>query len=280
MVLPLALVMLVGIHFWRIRKDGGLSRPEELDEKDSVEGRKPVFERTPSKTYGLMCLVKGTSPVVNKGPENTVISYPNLLIAELAGFMITIAISLILAFYLDAPLKEIANPSIPENPAKAPWYFLGLQELVSYSAFMGGIGIPSIIIIGLGLIPYLDREKKYVGIWFSNPEGRKIAWHSLIYSALVVIGIFAFTVIFGWLRTWFPNIPQIIITIVNPGTLIVLLFAGWSIYILKKTNSTRMAAIALFTCFLVGFTILTYIGTFLRGPNWGFYWSKSQWPVL
>ena len=65
----------------------------------------------------------------------------------------------------------MANPSIPENPAKAPWYFLGLQELVSYSAFMGGVAIPSIVLIGLGLIPYLDRDPRGVGIWFGGPEG-------------------------------------------------------------------------------------------------------------
>ena len=144
---------------------------------------------------------------------------------------------------------------------------------------MGVMGIPGIVLLGLGLIPYLDREKNYVGIWFSNPQGRKTAWHSLIFSAIVVIGLVTFTVNFGWLRNWFPNIPQLMITLINPGTIIVLFFAIWSIYILKKTNSTRMSAIALFTCFLVGFIILTYVGTSLRGPNWGFYWSPSQWPV-
>ena len=71
----------------------------------------------------------------------------------------------------DAPLKELANPAVPENPAKAPWYFLGLQELVSFSAFMGGIGIPAIVLIGLGLIPFLDRETKGTGEWFGGPGG-------------------------------------------------------------------------------------------------------------
>jgi hypothetical protein len=55
--------------------------------------------------------------------------------AELGVFMFTVAGTLILSLYFDAPLKELANAAIPENPAKAPWYFLGIQELVSYSAF-------------------------------------------------------------------------------------------------------------------------------------------------
>jgi hypothetical protein len=93
------------------------------------------------------------------------------------------------------------------------------------------------------------------------------------------VGILAFLVRFGWLRQWFPQIPQIVITFVNPGSLITLVFASWSLWVMRRTRSTRMGAIALFTCFLVGYTILTYFGTVHRGPNWDFYWSPSQWPV-
>jgi hypothetical protein len=66
---------------------------------------------------------------------------------------------------------------------------------------------------------------------------------------------------------------------VNPGTVIVLMFALWSLAVMKLKNSTRLAGIALFTCFLVGFTILTYVATVHRGPNWDFYWSSADWPT-
>jgi hypothetical protein len=59
----------------------------------------------------------------------------------------------------------------------------------------------------------------------------------------------------------------------------VVAYAGWSLYIIRRHNSTRAGAIALFTCFLVSFAILTYVATVHRGPNWDFYWSKSQWPI-
>ena len=84
---------------------------------------------------------------------------------------------------------------------------------------------------------------------------------------------------FGWLRNWFPGIPQLVIILINPGSLLTLAYAGWSLVTLRQTRSTRMAAIALFTCFLVGFVIMTYVGMSLRGPNWDFYWSSSDWPV-
>ena len=75
---------------------------------------------------------------------------PHLFYAELGVFMLTVVrCASLLSLFSDAPLKELANPTVPENPAKAPWYFLGLQELVSYSAFMGGIGIPTLIVLGL-----------------------------------------------------------------------------------------------------------------------------------
>ncbi len=288
MVLPIMLVTLVGVHFWRIRKDGGLSRPDDADEIiNREEGRttessslaKGEFNLNPNKTYGLMALVKGKSPQLEAGPDNTLMTWPTGIWAEVAVFMLTMAVMTVLAYFFDAPLKEIANPSIPENPAKAPWYFLGLQELVSYSAFMGGIGIPTIVLVGLMLIPYLDKEDRHFGVWFSGAQGRRIAIKSAIFSSVFVTALLAFTVEFGWLRGWFPTIPQLVIVFVNPGSFIVLMFAWWSLHTLRFTGSTRLAAIALFTCFVIGFIILTIMGTYFRGPNWHFYWSPSLWPV-
>jgi len=139
----------------------------------------------------------------------------------------------------------------------------------------------AIVVLGLALMPYLDREPEDAGIWFSGRRGRRIALWSLLFSATTIIGMLCFTVNFGWLRNWptTAHIPQIVITLFNPGTIFVFLFAVWSIMIVKTTNSTRMGAVALFTCFLVGFVILTYFATVHRGPNWQFYWSHADWPV-
>jgi quinol-cytochrome oxidoreductase complex cytochrome b subunit len=280
-VLPLALVTLLGVHFWRIRKDGGLARPEEAPGGLAEWGgeRRPVFQPLATKTYGLMALVKGKRPPVNRGPENTVMAWPHLFWAELSVFMVTVATCLILSFYFDAPLKEMANPAIPENPAKAPWYFLGLQEMVSYSAFAGGILIPMIVVVGLALIPFLDRKAGGEGTWFGTTGEKPVFWQSLVFATVTVVGLLAFTVNFGWLRNWIPKIHQLWIIAINPGTLLVAVFAGWSLLVLKRRNSVRLAAVSLFTCFLVGFAILTYFATVHRGPNWQFYWWPSQWPV-
>ena len=279
MILPLVLAGLMAVHFWRIRKDGGLAKPVDADERVAEEAKSfyPVFTDAPAKTYHLAAIVKGKTSAVGAGPEHTVPSMPHLFYAELGVLMFTTLVCVALAAVSDAPLKELANPLVPENPAKAPWYFLGLQEIVSFSAFMGGIGIPMLCVIGLGLIPFLDREKEGTGEWFGGPGGWKLVKWSIVVGLASSIAVEAFAIRYGWLREWFPDIPQLIITFVNPGTVITAIYAAFSIWAVRRYNSTRAGALALFTCFLCGFIVLTVIGTYFRGPNWDFFWSPSDW---
>lgn len=289
MVLPLLMAVFLAVHFWRIRKDGGITRPSTASELATVtgstfglpddSGRVGTAETRPTRTYGLMAIVRGKTPAVDRRMIDTIPTWPNALYAIAALSMLTLAVMLALGYFFDAPLKEQANPAVPENPAKAPWYFLGLQELVSYSAFMGGVAIPAIVVMGLALVPYLDRDPEDAGIWFSGPRGRRVTFGTAVFTAIVVIGMLTFTVNYGWLRNWYPSLPQIVITFVNPGTVMLVVFTVWSLIVTHRTNSTRMGALAVFTCFVMAFLILTYFATVHRGPNWSFYWSESDWPA-
>ena len=280
MILPLALAILLGVHFWRIRKDGGLGRPADADQRlGTPAATYPVFTAAPQKTYHLAALVRGRTPLVGEGPENTVPAMPHLFYAEAGVFMLTLLVCVALSLFSDAPLKEMANPGVPENPAKAPWYFLGLQELVSYSAFLGGIGIPTIVIVGLLLIPYLDRETSGTGEWFGGPGGVPLVLRSAAFGLAAVLAVEIFAIRFGWIREWWPAAPQLLITFVNPGTVLTLVYAAYSVRCVRRYESTRAGALALFTCFLCGFLVLTIVGVHFRGPNWGFYWSPADWPV-
>lgn len=283
-LLPAFILIFLAVHFWRIRKDGGLTKPDIFEKKKNDTAYTPLPEKSGDifptyKTYGLMELARGKTPAVDNDVENTVTSWPHLFIAEIAVFVFTLAGIVAYSYFIDAPLKELANPVIPENPAKAPWYFLGLQELVSYSAFMGGQGLPGLAIAGLLLIPYLDREPGHFGIWFSNRQGKIVAIESFIVGTIAVIGSLAFVINFGWFRNWWPNIHQLWIIAINPGNILLGFVVAYSLFVIKRTGSTRMGAISLFTMFLVSYVILTYTGTVLRGPNWEFFWSKSQWPI-
>ena len=283
--LPLLLTLFLMVHLWRIRKDGGLSRPDVIDSR-LLEGlpentmAQKTFAAKSKKTYNLVAMVRGKRiSFDDDSPENLVDTIPHALTYEFVAFMFILAITIVLSYFFDAPLKEPANPILPENPAKAPWYFLGLQELVSYSAFMGGIGIPTIAIVGLALIPYIDRTEGSVGKWFENKSGLRLTLWSALFATVSCVAMLTITVNFGWFRNWFPQIPQLVIIVVNPGTILVLLFSIWSIFTIKIFDSIRFGAIALFTCFFVSFIILTYFASIHRGPNWGFYWWPSLWPI-
>ena len=256
-------------------------RPVDADEQLAQRRQEetyPVFTAAPTKTYQLAAIVRGRSAHTGRGPENTVPSMPHLFYAELGVLMLTLLVCLALSLVSDAPLKELANPSVPENPAKAPWYVLGLQELVSFSAFMGGIGIPMIVLVGLGLIPYLDRETEGTGRWFGGPGGWPLVRLSMVVGLCAPTVIEAFAIRFGWLQEWFPAIPQLIVTAINPATILTTIYALYSLWCIRRYESVRSGALALFTCFLCGFLVLTIIGTYFRGPNWVFYWSPAEWP--
>lgn len=178
-VLPGLALFLIAVHFWRIRKDGGLARP---DEESSLEEPSKIL---PSKTYGLMALIKGDSTQVGINPDDEVFAFPHLIFREVLLFLAVVVVLLGLSLLFDAPLEELANPIHPPNPAKAPWYFLGLQEMVSYSAFVGGVLIPGTLVLLLFLLPYIDRRKKGAGIWFS-PERKFL---TTIFTVCIITAI-------------------------------------------------------------------------------------------
>ena len=246
--LPLSILVLLGIHLWRIRKDGGLSRP--------------------LKYAG------------DKGNENKWQAWPVLMWTELGLLLMVVIAVLLIALVTDAPLLERANPYFPENPAKAPWYFLGIQELVSYSAFAGGMVIPVLYLVFLFSIPYRDREDRFVGQWFSGESGKQTVWRSALFAFLLVVLQLFVMIRFGWLREWFPGISQWFVMLVNPATISGGVFILMAELVRRKRHSSRMAALALFTSTFVALVIFTVVGIWFRGPNWEFFWSVNQWPVI
>jgi len=283
-VLPVVMLVLIAAHMWRVRKDGGLSRPDDISEAElegtpSEELSQEVFTEKETKSYGLMCVVRGETSAVDNGPERTVMSWPHLFNAEMAIFALVLAVVLVLGLVFDAPLKELANPSVPENPAKAPWYFLAMQEIISYSAFCGGMMMPGLTVIFLMLIPYLDRDEGQSGRWFAGDGVKSTARKTAVVSAIAVVAMLVFTVQAGWLRDWFNDINQIWITMINPGTVLMGMFVVLALAVIMKTRSMRLGMTVLFTFFLVSFVILTYFALIHRGPNWDFYWWPSLWPT-
>jgi quinol-cytochrome oxidoreductase complex cytochrome b subunit len=190
-VLPAVMTLLIAIHFWRIRKDGGLSRPVDSETRPEATAPPPIAVTVKAvqvqkpRVYGLQGFVRGPFTKLGNVPDSSVFSWPNLLVAELFVFVLVLAAILTVSLLFNAPLEQPANMMHPPNPAKAPWYFLGLQEMVSYSAFWGGVGIPTIFVVLLLLVPYLDRRPGGVGKWFA----RERLLPNTLYIAVVALNL-------------------------------------------------------------------------------------------
>ncbi|MDH3629003.1 MAG: cytochrome b N-terminal domain-containing protein [Acidobacteriota bacterium] len=277
--LPLILFGITGWHMWRVRKDGGLAIVDTV-RRDARE-TEPAQPKK-SKTYSILGIAAGTTVQVSDpttlNKDNSLPATPHMTTRLLWVTLLTVAVTLALALFIPAPLEGPANPEVTPNPAKAPWYFLGLQELVGYSALMGGVIIPGIVVMGLALIPFMDREQRSIGTWFTDRPGRRWAYFGFLYGALVTCLCVASSILFP-VRSVFSGFEsQLFFDLVNPATLLVALCAVLYFVVARVTKSTRHAAIATFCAFIIAFILLTYIGTALRGPNWEFYWPWQAWP--
>jgi quinol-cytochrome oxidoreductase complex cytochrome b subunit len=205
--LPMLIGVLFGYHMWRVRKDGGLARADAARLLTNKQDVPP----TPTKTYTLLGIARGTSPQVRasslEAPGMTVNSVPDLTRRIAIVILGTIALVGILSVFVRSPLEEPANPLITPNPAKAPWYFLWLQEIVTDTtvhigtftingAFLGGVLLPGVLVALMTAWPWLDRSPAgAAGHWFAATRRRQ----NLVFL-LLVAGVIALTVIGTFLR--------------------------------------------------------------------------------
>src|SRR6476660_7026800 len=140
-------------------------------------------------------------------------SWPDLVYVELICLVVVMAVMIVWSIYLKAPLEEPANPTDSPNPAKAPWYFLGLQEmLVYYDPWLAGVVLPSLIIVGLMAIPYIDTNPKGNG-YFTFKERKYeitifLVGFLVLWCVLIVLGTFLRGPnwnFFGPYEFWDPN---------------------------------------------------------------------------
>ncbi len=224
LVLPGALGLLFVYHMWRIRKDGGLARADRV----ALLGERIATMPVATKTYTLLGVARGTAPTVRtttlEAPDQTVNSVPDLTRRAAIVVLGTIAVLSLLAVYVRSPLEEAANALVTPNPAKAPWYFLWLQEIVTDTtvrigaftingAFIGGVLLPGLLVTILTAWPWIDRSPaRAAGVWL--PRSRR--GQNLLFLAVVAM-VVAFTLVgtfcrgpywhFYWPWQSWPEIP-------------------------------------------------------------------------
>ena len=163
----------------------------------------PVVTGPGGHTQRLLTVVKsGSIQDVKATPQDKVHVWPHLLVVEFVAALSVTAFLLIFAVFVNAPLLELANVNQTPNPSKAPWYFLGLQELLKwFHPMVAGVLLPGMALVGLILSPYIDRNPS------NKPENRKFAislftMFLMYWAVLVMIGTFfrgpGFNFIFPW----------------------------------------------------------------------------------
>jgi quinol-cytochrome oxidoreductase complex cytochrome b subunit len=168
-LVPLVAAALMIVHFWRIRKDTFSAAPYTPDE-DKLD------------------------------------VWPNLVVREYIAAAFTIIFILAWSILQNAPLETIADPNVTPNPSKAPWYFLGLQELLVYfDPWIAGVLLPGVIIGGLCAIPYVDTNTKGIGYytWNERPFANGIFMFGIaMWFILIIIGVFCRGPNYFWYWPW------------------------------------------------------------------------------
>ena len=224
--LPAALFFLLALHMWRIRKDGGLACMDSL----ILETKSREIAVSPTKTYSLLGVTEGTTIQVATtevlDDTNSVHSSPHLVRRVAVVFLLTTIITLFFALLSPSPLEEPANPFVTPIPAKAPWYFLWLQELIAITTIrigkisisgglIGGILVPAFLVLLALLWPFLDRSpKEAIGVWLHKSRKKQNTVFIILSAAiilLIIVGVYLRGPYWNFYWPWrpWPKIPTL-----------------------------------------------------------------------
>jgi quinol-cytochrome oxidoreductase complex cytochrome b subunit len=248
--IPLAIFGLMSYHFWRVRKDGGLTIP------------------------------KSSNQIEDSKPER-VTTIPHLVNREVIFALAWSAAILLFSMFVPAPLEGIANPGISPNPAKAPWYFMGLQELLlHFHPLAGAIVIPTLAIIGIFTLPFFDLNLKSVGVYFRSQRGRSLTLLAIGISLIATpIWVLLDEYDLNW-NTWLPTWDTLISNGLIPLAIALLPLIFLDDWITKKLHADTEERVLFIAVFLfTAFIILTIIGIYFRGPGMSLYFPWNM-PIV
>ena len=236
-ILPIALLLLLAFHFWLVRKVGGVILPEDAGD-----------------------------PASPRGP--LVLTSPGLTQREGAAGLVVLAAVMLLAAVWNAPLLAQANPGMSPNPAKAPWYFMGVQELlVHLHPAFGAVAVPLLALVLLVLLPALGGGERPSGRWFGSPRGARMALAAAALAAVVTVAAVVANEPLRRSRPWFPGLPAAVRGGIIPLAVAAILVAlvAW---VSRRRGGSRIEVVqAAFTFVAASFAVLTVIGVFFRGQG-------------
>ncbi len=242
-VIPVTIVGLMAFHFWRVRKAGGVVIP--LEPEDDPEAR-----------------------------PTTTLFVPSLLLREFVTGLVLVALVMVLAVAVDAGLGDPANPGMSPNPAKAPWYFLGLQELLlHFHPTWAVVVLPGLALLGLLAIPYLRYDEPLEGRWFVSETGRSLASAGALAAlALTPLWVLLDEYVTRW-SEWLGGLPPGLAEGLVPA--MVALGLTWAVIRLagRQFGGNRQETLQAGFAFLAtALVILTAVGVWFRGEGMALTW--------
>jgi menaquinol-cytochrome c reductase cytochrome b/c subunit len=233
------------------------------EQKEFTTGIDSNARKAPKR---IVFITRRTSAQVKTVDEDQLQSYPEVLFrAAIAIELLAIAL-VIVALFFNAPLEGLADPSHTPNPAKAPWYFLGLQELLHYfPPVVAGVLAPGLVVIALIVIPYFTINIEAEGFFLKNRVLRLRAF--VVVAAALSLFLLAFHV-------YAALVP----------TLVICGFMFFAAAGSKESPSqlvrylvSKPLSFWIMTWFLCELVVLTAIGTFFRGPGWSWVWPWQHY---
>lgn len=231
------------------------------------------FSKSSGKTYTLVELVhRAPAQMVDHGPEATLFAFPVVALLELLLSLGIGVVLLLLSLAVNAPLEEIANPNQTTDPAKAPWYFMGLQEMLEHGhPTLMAVIIPTILVLFVLVIPYLDNSRQGSGRWFTSARGKKVTQYTAIYT-LVAMPLFIILDNAFPLRELLRNVvPSIVTQVLVPGLIMALIMFLPLIVLRRYKPDAREVVLLLFTMLFVSAIVFTVTGFLFRGPGFELY---------
>ncbi len=237
-VIPLLLVALMAYHFWRVRKAGGVIVAEKDKDGAMIDTR------------------------------------PHLVNREFVVAVALLALLFIVSSLFDAPLRERANPSFSPNPAKAPWYFMGLQELlIHFHPFFAIVVFPLTVLYAACRLPYIRLEDKNQGIWFLSDKGIRSAKLSLVSGVVFTVLFIGFSELLPDPEVLLSSVPSLITKGLIPFLILALTLYFFLKYIRRKFSLNRSEVIqSVIIIMVVSYTVLTLTGIFFRGAGMNLMW--------
>ncbi len=206
-------------------------------------------------------VTRRTSAQVKAYDEPQVPSFPEVLFRAAIAVQVLACVLILISLFFNAPLEGLADPSHTPNPAKAPWYFLGLQELLHYfPPVVAGVLVPTLVVLALIVIPYFNINVEAEGLFTKSREKRlKIFW---VVSILLCVFLLVFDVIVALLPTLI-TVALMALAAYTPAN---------SSSRFRRSLASKPLSFWIMSWFLFELVVLTAVGTLFRGPGWSWVW--------